>query len=819
MQSFRGRNHLLFIYLLMISITTLFSTGDGIASEYQLGVGDLLRISVWGHSELAVDSQVGPDGYITFPLVGDQYAAGKTSAELGKKIEHELENFIVEPRVTVMVIQHRKIRVQVLGEVRNPGIYTLGTNERVIDALGEAGGPSPLADLSNVMVTRSNPVQDKAEIISLNVEQYIQAGRMDQNPVLQDGDVIYLRATGKALVLGEVKVPGGHIVSQPMDVLDLLASAGGALPNADLNKATLTRREKSGVQVDYIIDLEDAMSKGKGNWQIQPDDVLFIPAKRQVVLFGEVKMPGTYNLNNEATLLDILGLAGGLTDRANPSQIGIVRDLDGIQEVLNIDASNATQGKVGGDNPRLAGGDVIYVPEGQSQVLVLGEVRNPGYHYLEYGNRVLDGIAKAGGLSESAAADEVSVTRQNNGTNEVFLIDLNKLMSNRFLDSNFPLQGGDVIIVPEANNDVLVLGEVNAPGMYTLRTADSLLDIIARAGGLKESSDSLITLNRRTGLDSEALTVDVNQLIQGNHLSNLKMVGGDVIYVPKVNRRVLVLGQVEHPGAYIIDEFTRLLDVIALAGGATTKALVDEIMVTNSAHSDQISYFDLNQIVANKQQNLMLQGGEVVFVPEAKEVLVMGEVVRPGSFIAPTGARILDLLALAGGTKNNHGAQDLVLTRTGTSGEQVWVTDFKTLMSTQEETNLLVQGGDVIFVPEVSRQVLVLGEVVRPGAYTISDEAKVLDAIALAGGPKERAALESIGIYRDGDVGVSTTLAMGKDKLLFQGDAKENPPITGGDIIYVPETNKPNWTEVFGFVGGVRAFQDMFGWFYNLFDK
>ncbi len=85
----------------------------------------------------------------------------------------------------------------------------------------------------------------------------------------------------------------------------------------------------------------------------------------------------------------------------------------------------------------------------------------------------------------------------------------------------------------------------------------------------------------------------------------------------------------------------------------------------------------------------------------------------------------------------------------------------------------------------------------------------MLDAIALAGGPTDRAALEAVGIYRDGDMDASATLAMGKDKLLFQGSASDNPLIMGGDVIFVPETTKPNWTAIFGFVSGVKSFKDL----------
>ena len=85
-----------------------------------------------------------------------------------------------------------------------------------------------------------------------------------------------------------------------------------------------------------------------------------------------------------------------------------------------------------------------------------------------------------------------------------------------------------------------------------------------------------------------------------------------------------------------------------------------------------------------------------------------------------------------------------------------------------------------------------------------------MDAIALAGGPLERAALESVGIYRDGSLEGSDIVAMGQDKVLFTGDASENPLLTGGDIIYVPETKKANWTKIFGFLGGIKTFKDLF---------
>lgn len=83
-----------------------------------------------------------------------------------------------------------------------------------------------------------------------------------------------------------------------------------------------------------------------------------------------------------------------------------------------------------------------------------------------------------------------------------------------------------------------------------------------------------------------------------------------------------------------------------------------------------------------------------------------------------------------------------------------------------------------------------------------------MDALALAGGPLERAALENVGIYRDGSVEDSESVIMGKDKVLFTGDVKENPQLEGGDIIYIPETKKPDWLKIFSFVGAIKSFKD-----------
>lgn len=111
--------------------------------------------------------------------------------------------------------------------------------------------------------------------------------------------------------------------------------------------------------------------------------------------------------------------------------------------------------RLGLQNERVRPGDVLYIPEGRNQVLVLGEVRSPGYYQFRAGDRLLDAIALAGGLTADALEEGVSLTRRSEEEAEVIHIDLGELMENRYLADNMTLQGGDVIIVPKADRGLL----------------------------------------------------------------------------------------------------------------------------------------------------------------------------------------------------------------------------------------------------------------------------------------------------------------------------------------------------------------------------
>ena len=127
------------------------------AGDYQIGVGDLLAIRVYGHDPLATRERVRQDGKISLPLVGDVQAAGLSPGQLGEEVKSRLKDFITSPFVTVGVEEIRPLSVPVLGEVNHPGQYTLEKGSGVLEALAAAGGLSDMAHPDRIFVLRKSP--------------------------------------------------------------------------------------------------------------------------------------------------------------------------------------------------------------------------------------------------------------------------------------------------------------------------------------------------------------------------------------------------------------------------------------------------------------------------------------------------------------------------------------------------------------------------------------------------------------------------------------------------------------------------------------
>ncbi len=156
--------------------------------DYVIGPGDVLDISVWKDETLTRSVVVLPDGKISFPLIGEVMASGKTVAKLKKEIEEKLTPFVPEVTLSLEVKQVNSMVIYVIGRVNNPGRFPINVNVNVLQALSIAGGLTPFAKREKIKIFREEG--GRTEIIKFQYDRVIEGTHLEQNIMLKRGDVV-----------------------------------------------------------------------------------------------------------------------------------------------------------------------------------------------------------------------------------------------------------------------------------------------------------------------------------------------------------------------------------------------------------------------------------------------------------------------------------------------------------------------------------------------------------------------------------------------------------------------------------------------------
>ena len=276
-------------------------------SGYVLGPEDVVEVTVWGYADLTRSVPVRPDGKISVPLAGTMQASGMSVEQLTQALTRAYAIYIIDPRVTVIVKEFRKVRISVLGQVAHPGTYQLAPGSGVLDALSAAGGVTDVAALKEAQLL--NPgVPPKA--IDL---QSALAGTPGANIRLRGGETLVVPEDTASLVsvLGEVAHPGRYRIKGEMHLLDALATAGGITEKASVTQAQLVRasHQREALNLEALLMRQDMNQ----NLAIQAGDTLIIPEEtdNKLYVIGDVAHPGIYPLKGQVTLLQAIAMAGG----------------------------------------------------------------------------------------------------------------------------------------------------------------------------------------------------------------------------------------------------------------------------------------------------------------------------------------------------------------------------------------------------------------------------------------------------------------------------------------------------------------------------
>lgn len=254
-----------------------FVRGTFAQEEYRIGVDDVLSISVWETPNLSLEVVVRPDGMISFPLLDDIPAEGKTPLELKAYLTKRLSPFIKEPIVTVIVRSFNSLKVYIQGEVIKPGSYPFREKLSLAEAVAMAGGiKNESADYLKAFIMREGKKLD------VDFHKLFRDGDISQNIILKPNDTIFVpdNFNSRLTVLGFVVEPGSMNYRKGMTVLDAILLAKGFSKRADLESTTVIRNI-NGKEEKIKVDMEAVMEEGdmEKNIPLLPADKIIVKEK------------------------------------------------------------------------------------------------------------------------------------------------------------------------------------------------------------------------------------------------------------------------------------------------------------------------------------------------------------------------------------------------------------------------------------------------------------------------------------------------------------------------------------------------------------
>lgn len=175
----------------VLTFCLVFSLGIGLSRAedlYLLGPEDVLEVSVWKDAELTKEVIVQPDGYFSFPLVGQVPAQGRSVAQIQEELRGKLADYISSPVVTVLLRKVQSYTVYVVGKVNRPGAFVLGRKVNAMQALSMAGGMTPFASSGNILVLRVE--KEEQQKIPFDYDEVAKGKNLVQNIELKTGDVV-----------------------------------------------------------------------------------------------------------------------------------------------------------------------------------------------------------------------------------------------------------------------------------------------------------------------------------------------------------------------------------------------------------------------------------------------------------------------------------------------------------------------------------------------------------------------------------------------------------------------------------------------------
>jgi protein involved in polysaccharide export with SLBB domain len=688
-------------------------TEGPINDQYLVSPGDEIVVSIWGRIVETMNLTVSAEGYIELPDQGGRILTnGVSLRELKPRIVQALSQIraayinATDPTkstafVDVRLGKLRKLPIYVVGEVNNPGVYTVDPGvANVINLLHNAGGVRPAGTLREIIVRHGEGKTDRVDLYDYFLQGNIEASKIHLVP----GDSIMVPLKKKAVTIkGEVRRPNTYEMVGNEGMRELIDFAGGFSPDAYLKQSQIRRFEINRGELIMDIDLGQ-VADASGNMPLMDGDVVTVAKniqvrKNSVTIKGEgITRSGSYEWTPGMKLADLIAKADGLRDYAYLERADLIRTEDDFSKKLTVLSLNDLyqRGDNGqflfADNPEknipLREMDEIVVQSAYGmqgkdpQITLEGHVKEPGKYPLARGMTLYDLLFARGGFQDATFRKSTYLARAHiyravpgEVGKKILNFNLGDLLDNKDSDANLPLEEDDVIHIYASQELakqqlVKIEGLVDRPGDYPYAENMSLRDLLVVAGGLRPGTERGEAIIARPDIEgnSRSMVVPISTdytrlpkeqrtLIQpGDKITVVGLAGQD--------RFVSLDGFVKSPGKYILTKDMTLFDLVSTRGGFQDltfrrKAFPDMAHVLRKTPGDvgtRIIPFNLGALLDNKPDvNLALEEDDVIRIYSYEEmrtpqiVRIDGLVKKPGSFPLAEGMSLEDLIMMAGG--------------------------------------------------------------------------------------------------------------------------------------------------------------------------
>ncbi len=720
---------------------SLNSKNLAVPDYYEVNVGDMVKIQIFGGNDKTINTKVNNNGNINLPVVGPIHVAGMSVYNLKQAIKRKLKPTYRNYKIVVNVSVNSFIQVTLTGFVKAPGIYNLNSLSTIKDLLITANGFGKLGSMRNVYLKRGNKV-----IKIIDFYKLIKNGEVVDNTLLRNGDIIYVPKAKKLVKLsGAVNIPAIYELKDNDTLKSLINYAGGLTPNGSSKFIKIKEYESNSYVKVLFKDINS-------NLKLLNGDEIFVYKiselnKNYVNVYGNIEKPGSFEIPKDKKLATLLKKLTYLKDTYK--DYGLIERFDG--KIVSFSIKNP-------QDITLESKDKIYIFNKYQimpnfYVTIKGDVVKSAKLRFFNGMTLKDVINNAG-ANMLFDKSKVQISRYNKNLERVLkFVDYNKNKDMKILPFDEITLYKYVDFHPL--QPVLIYGEVNKPHTYLYSKNLTLNDLIKMGGGFNLKADKhYIELIRYKIVDNQR--VRVIKKLDFNKDKNLAILPYDEINVKRIPNwydriSVTIKGAVKYPGVYIIKQGETLDSVIKRAGGFNKNAYLYGAVFTR----ESVKKLQTAQL---KKMIYRLKKKVAVISASAKGA---GE----GSLDAKNLIDAIDSLAIQAEKLKPIGRIAIKL-------------DNNLAKFQKSPYNITLENHDNLYIPTKPDTVTTLGEVLTPSAFVYTSN-EALDYIKKSGGVTDLAGNVYFVVHANGFTQ--------KEKVDgWFNDIKVKP----GDVITVPITIK-----------------------------